>query len=92
MMKRVLAAKADRVEVGGPSGVKANGKLLPYSTPKSTDAQGRPVPSHPTSSYVLTGDEVLLMSDVSATSFDARYFGPVSRSQIKAVIRPVITW
>jgi type IV secretory pathway protease TraF len=32
------------------------------------------------------------MSDVSGTSFDGRYFGPINRSQIKTVIRPVITW
>ena len=42
--------------------------------------------------YTLGNAEVLLMSDVSATSFDGRYFGPVNRSQIQTVIRPVFTW
>ena len=42
--------------------------------------------------YTLGNDELLLMSDVSDTSFDARYFGPVNRCQVRTVIRPVITW
>jgi type IV secretory pathway protease TraF len=32
------------------------------------------------------------MTDVSATSFDSRYFGTIQRSQISAVIRPVYVW
>lgn len=90
MMKRVLAAKDDRVEIGS-FGVKTNGQLVPYSTPKKSDAQGRWMHGYEFN-RVLAGDEVLLMGDVSPISFDARYFGPVKRSQIKAVIRPVITW
>ncbi|MGL4447802.1 MAG: hypothetical protein ACRCUZ_08805 [Shewanella sp.] len=40
----------------------------------------------------MAANEVLLMSDVSRTSFDGRYFGPVSRVQIRHVIRPLLTW
>nr|WP_289847564.1 S26 family signal peptidase [Celeribacter halophilus] len=50
------------------------------------------MPRYQTSQYTLGNSELLLMSDVSGTSFDARYFGPVNRSQVKAVIRPVFTW
>ena len=56
------------------------------------DKAGRPLPRYQSNSYTLGNSEVLLMSDVSATSFDGRYFGPINRSQIKTVIRPVITW
>ncbi|HZZ03535.1 S26 family signal peptidase [Paraburkholderia sp.] len=42
--------------------------------------------------YTLGESELLLMTDRSATSFDARYFGPVTSAQVKAVIRPVWTW
>lgn len=68
------------------------GELLPLSAPIKADKAGRPLPRYQSNSYTLGNSEVLLMSDVSATSFDGRYFGPINRSQIKTVIRPVITW
>jgi conjugative transfer signal peptidase TraF len=91
MMKRVLAAKGDAVTVA-EDGVRVNGALLPHSARIKADKAGRPLPRYQFNSYTLGDSEVLLMSDVSATSFDGRYFGPISRSQIKTVIRPVITW
>ena len=71
---------------------RVNGELLPLSAPIKADKAGRPLPRYQSNSYTLGNSEVLLMSDVSATSFDGRYFGPINRSQIKTVIRPVITW
>jgi conjugative transfer signal peptidase TraF len=91
MMKRVLAAKDDAVSIAD-DGVRVNGELLPFSVPRKADAAGRPMPRFQSDRYALGNAEVLLMSDVSETSFDGRYFGPVNRSQIKTVIRPVITW
>ena len=91
LMKKVLAAKADAVTVAD-DGVRVNGALLPLSAPLKTDKAGRPLPRYQTNSYELGNSEVLLMSDVSGTSFDGRYFGPVNVSQIKTVIVPVITW
>lgn len=91
MMKRVLAAKDDAGAVAD-DGVRVNGELLPLSAPIKADKAGRPLPRYQSNSYTLGNSEVLLMSDVSATSFDGRYFGPINRSQIKTVIRPVITW
>ena len=91
MMKRVLAAKDDAVAVAD-DGVRVNGELLPLSAPIKADKAGRPLPRYPSNRYTLGQAEVLLMSDVSATSFDGRYFGPIQRSQIQTVIRPVLTW
>ena len=91
MMKRVLAAKNDAVTVAA-DGVRVNGGLLPHSAPIKADLAGRLLPRYQSDNYTLGGSELLLMSDGGATSFDGRYFGPVSRSQIKTVIRPVITW
>jgi conjugative transfer signal peptidase TraF len=91
MMKRILAAKGDSVSVSD-DGVRVNDKLLPNSAPHEADKLDRPLPHYRTKHYVLSDSEVLLMSDVSATSFDGRYFGPIHRPQIKTVIRPIFTW
>ncbi len=91
MMKRVLAAKDDAVAVTD-DGVRVNGELLPLSAPIKADKANRPLPRYQPARYTLGNSEVLLMSDVSATSFDGRYFGPINRSQIKTVIYPVLTW
>ncbi|MFS2024877.1 conjugative transfer signal peptidase TraF [Massilia sp. CT11-137] len=91
MMKRILATGGDAVTVDAV-GVRVNDVMLPFSVPLVTDRAGRPMPRLRTSRYVLSASEVLLMSDVSTTSFDGRYFGPVSRAQIRTVIVPVLTW
>lgn len=91
MMKRVLAAKGDDVAVAD-DGVRVNGDLLPHSVPIKADKAGRPLPRYQPNSYTIGDSEVLLMSDVSSTSFDGRYFGPIKISQIKAVINPFFTW
>jgi conjugative transfer signal peptidase TraF len=91
LMKRVAAVAGDVVTVAG-DGVRVNGRLLPFSAPLEMDLAGRPLPRYQASQYVLGASEVLLMSDVSATSFDGRYFGPIGRAQIRSVIVPVLTW
>jgi conjugative transfer signal peptidase TraF len=91
MMKRVLAANDDSISVSD-YGVRVNGELLPLSVPRVTDTAGRPMPRYRTNRYTLGASELLMMSDVSATSFDGRYFGPINRAQVQTAIRPVITW
>ena len=91
LMKRVLAAKNDAVTITA-EGVRVNGELLPLSAPIEADSAGRPLPRFQAERFTLSASELLLMSDVSGISFDGRYFGPIDRSQIKGVIRPVFTW
>lgn len=91
MMKRILAAKEDSVTISD-DGVRVNGELLPFSTPLRQDGAGRALPRFQSVHFIVGNSEVLLMSDVSGTSFDGRYFGPVGRSQIQTVIVPVLTW
>lgn len=91
MMKKVLAAKGDTVSVT-PQGVTVNGELLSYSKPLLADGVGRPLLGMSDERYTLGESELLLMTDSSATSFDARYFGAITREQVKSVIRPVFTW
>lgn len=91
MMKKILAAKNDTVKVDA-DGVYVNSNLLELSKPLKVDGVGRPMPRFSESVYKLKNDELLLMSDVSSTSFDGRYFGPVNKSQIKTVIKPIFIW
>lgn len=91
MMKRILAAKGDSVEIA-PQGVIVNGTLLPHSAPIGADAHGRRLPSLIGAHYTLGARDFLLMTDINPASFDGRYFGPLSTDQIEAVIKPVITW
>ena len=91
MMKRVFAAKGDAVSITD-DGVRVNDLLVPLSMPLKADKAGRPLTRYRVSHFILEASDVLLMSDVTGASFDSRYFGPISRSQIKTVISPVITW
>lgn len=90
LMKRILAAKTDEVHIAD-DGVYVNGDLLPFSRPFDADPSGRPLPVVRTN-YQLGDSDLLLMTDVSPTSFDSRYFGLIDRSQVVGVIRPILTW
>jgi conjugative transfer signal peptidase TraF len=91
LMKRVVAVQGDTVTVA-EDGVRVNGKPLVHSAPLKADAAGRPLPCSTRARYTLNATELWLMSDGSPTSFDSRYFGPIDRAQIQAVITPVMTW
>lgn len=89
-MKQVVAVGGDTVSVGA-NGVRVNGLRLPHSLPQLADGQGRELPQIKLTRYRLKASELLLMTDQSDLSFDARYFGVLNRSQIKAVIVPILT-
>lgn len=91
LMKQVAAVENDMVTVAD-EGVRINGDLLPMSAPHRSDKAKRPLPQYRISDYLLGRDEVLLMADKSATSFDSRYFGPVHRSQLATAITALVTW
>lgn len=91
MMKRILAAKGDTITVDA-KGVAVNGAMLAHSMPLTSDDSGRMLPRYTVQSLQLGANDLLLMSDICDESFDARYFGPIARAQVKWVIRPIITW
>ncbi len=91
MMKRVVAAQGDIVSIN-LWGVWVNNRFVEHSVPYPTDEQGRPLPELTLRQYPLKNSELLLMTDQSDLSFDARYFGLINRSQVKAVISPALTW
>jgi conjugative transfer signal peptidase TraF len=90
LMKKILAVQDDLVTIGS-DGIEVNGQQLPLSEPIKFDGGGRPLPGYK-ASRVLNSSEVLVMSDSNRGSFDGRYFGPIQRSQILGVIRPIFTW
>jgi conjugative transfer signal peptidase TraF len=91
LMKQVAATARDIVSVTS-DGVSVNGERWPQSMPRLVDKAGRLLPRFQADGYVLGHAEVLLMSDGSPTSFDGRYFGPVSRAQLETAIKPILTW
>lgn len=91
MLKRVVAGPNDSITIAA-EGVRVNGTLQPFSAPRRSDQGGRLLPLYRCENLTLGQEEVLLLSEVSATSFDGRYFGPINRAQIKSLIRPVVTW
>lgn len=91
MMKRVLGTGNDRI-VLTDEGLRINGSLLLLSKPLKTDKAGRMMPRYSFNHYRLGKSELLLMSDVSETSFDGRYFGPVDVGQVRGVIKPLIVF
>ncbi len=90
MMKINLAAKFDIIDIDDR--VSVNGSVLPLSQTRNVDPSGRPLTVFRTKNYILMDREVLLMSDVSDSSYDARYFGPIDSGQIISVIQPIWTW
>nr|AGH89291.1 TraF DNA processing protein, signal peptidase [uncultured bacterium] len=90
MIKKILAAKGDEVAFRD-DGVYVNGQLLPYSKPLNVDPGGRPLPIR-NEVLILDKSELLLMTDQSPSSFDGRYFGPVTTSQVISTISPVFIW
>lgn len=91
LMKKVVATADDEIVISD-QGVRVNGVLLPFSAPLAHDRSGRSLQRFAPSRFTIGIAELLLMSDVSATSFDGRYFGPIDRAQVKTVIVPVLTW
>jgi conjugative transfer signal peptidase TraF len=91
MIKKILAAKNDKVEIS-PLGVFVNDKLLPNSKSMATDFEGQSLPHLEYNIAALPDNSVLLMSDYNHKSFDARYFGVIDKSNIISAIRPIWTW
>jgi len=87
--KPVIAAGGDTV-VLAEDGVRIGGQLVRNSKPLSRDGKGRPLLHVPLGTYVAGPEEIWLLSNHSERSFDSRYFGPVPRSGVVAIVRPII--
>ena len=90
MLKPVVALAGDVVEIG-PEAVTVNGKRLARSSSPGADSVGRALPHTTWGQYVVGPNELWLVSTRVPNSWDSRYLGPISTSQVWSVARPVWT-
>ena len=91
LLKHLSAVAGDRVTISS-KGVEVNGARLCNSAPLPCDDAGRPLRPCFLTNYILHPGEVLVMSDYTPASFDARYFGPIEATTIESVAVPLLTW
>jgi conjugative transfer signal peptidase TraF len=90
VLKPVVAITGDVVDIG-PEAVTVNGQPLPGSSTAARDSLGRALPHVAWGRYVVGADELWVVSTRVPNSWDSRYLGPISTSQVWAVARPVWT-
>jgi conjugative transfer signal peptidase TraF len=87
LVKRVAARSGETICSSGRS-ISIN--RHPVAERLQADSAGRPLPAW-SGCRLLRADEVfLLMKDVP-NSFDGRYFGPIRRSAVLGILRPIWT-
>jgi type IV secretory pathway protease TraF len=86
LLKRVAAVGGDAACANG-AGVRLPDRTLPV---RPHDRLGVALPTW-RGCERLAADQVFVVGD-TANSFDSRYFGPVSRRQLKGVFRELLTW
>jgi conjugative transfer signal peptidase TraF len=91
VIKPVVALAGDVVELG-PEAVVVNGQRLPGSSSAKVDSLGLSLSHAVWGRHVVGADEFWLVSTHVPNSWDSRYLGPFSRSQVRAVAWPVWTW
>jgi conjugative transfer signal peptidase TraF len=89
--KIVGALPGDLVEVQ-PGWVSVDGQVFPDSAVAPRDSMGRPLPHVPWGRRQVAPGEVWLFGFNNVRSWDARYFGPVPLSEVRAALKPVLTW
>ena len=88
--KTVAGTVGDTIEVT-PDGLRVNGRILPHTRQLIRDHKGRELPRVMKGRYVVSPDEVWLVSTYSERSFDSRYFGAVPIESIVSRVRPIVT-
>jgi conjugative transfer signal peptidase TraF len=88
LLKRVYGVPGDRVRLDA-AGVTVNGIRLRGTSPLVSDGAGRRLASARFRTWVLAADEVWVGSRAAPSSFDSRYFGPVSLSNLMGIAKLV---
>lgn len=86
--KVVLAVGGDVVTLSRDQ-VVVGDSLLINGTTLRRDQLGRDMPHHPWGQHTLQPSELWLYS-CHPSAFDSRYFGPVDRKQVRAVVEPIL--
>jgi conjugative transfer signal peptidase TraF len=89
--KIVEALPGDVLEVQ-PGWVSVDGEVFADSAVAPRDSMGRPLPHVPWGRRQVAPGEVWLFGFNNVRSWDARYFGPVPLSEVRAALKPVLTW
>jgi conjugative transfer signal peptidase TraF len=89
--KIVEALPGDVLDVQ-PGWVSVDGHVFPDSAVAAHDSIGRPLPHVPWGRRQVAPGEVWLFGFHNVRSWDARYFGPVPLSEVRAALKPVLTW
>ncbi|MGM4985943.1 conjugative transfer signal peptidase TraF [Rhizobium sp. 11_C7_N12_5] len=87
LIKTVVALPGQHVEVG--SNVVIDRLPLPNSAVRSSDGAGRPL-LHFAGGIVPSGH--LFLHSCFASSYDSRYFGPISISGLLGLAKPILTF
>jgi conjugative transfer signal peptidase TraF len=90
LLKFVVAISGDRIDVT-PAGVTINGCPLPSSRPAPRDRSGRPLAPWPFGRYRLGPHELWLYAE-DDRSWDSRYWGPTSVTDIEAEVNPLLAF
>ena len=88
--KYVLALEGDTVDVR-PEWLHVNGHPIPNSAVLWRDRLGRELLHIPFGKHVVGADSLFMFSGHHRLSFDSRYFGPVPRTSVISVARPLWT-
>ncbi len=91
LLKPMVAHTGDAVQLT-PEGISVNYHLLRNTAPLAFDTEHRPLEHFPFGRYVVGTDEVWVASSYNKRSFDSRYYGPVPKIQIRAHLRPLLTF
>jgi conjugative transfer signal peptidase TraF len=89
LLKPVAAVAGDIVTVT-PGGLLVNGRVLPGSAPLAADSAGQQLPGHAMGTFTVARDELWLISNYNAASFDSRYFGAVPAGLVIGKAQPVL--
>lgn len=91
VVKEIVAVPGDLVSVHR-SGLTVNGREVPGTALLWRDTQGRPLPHVRLGEHRIGEEAFWVLGRASPRSWDSRYFGAVSKRQIRGTVAPWLTW